>query len=312
MWNDKYACENANANASVRAVAFIVTKPQELLAATAIVAQFGSATKCSLLFVGIFHGAQPIFERLPACEIGWAEKIWFDNYKACLQHCRNEQYDEIVFDGDVGFKRGVDLLRLTLVNKMSTISVYEEGLGAYRNDLYSGIKKSIFSFCGIGVNFGANRLTRKMYVYDPVEYLQMVDVPAKEVVGIILPFYQLFVTYRNAWMKTFDLDALSSDLGRNVNRECKIYLSSWTIDNKILKRLSEDGKSTTILKVHPRIKNSQDELKEHVHLVCPQHVPAEILIFLASEAFETVEVFHHGSSTERYVICENVRFQRLQ
>lgn len=296
----------------MKKIAFIVTKPQELLVAMAILEQLKSNNNiCIFLFVNCFFGADIVFQRLTEARGLWDSALYFESYNDVLKHCERSSYDEISFDGDVGFKRNIQLLRLKFFSPHSILTVYEEGLGVYRNNFYFGLKKFIFKFLGVGINFGGHWLSSKIYLFEPEDYLSSVEQPSREVVEIDCSIINLFVKKNSLLSDIFGLGKLNKIFSSLENSErCDIYLTNWSVDSEFLLNL-EGRNSFRILKLHPRLPKDGFVSKESPFFVCPQSIPAELLILTAMAHFNDVVVIHHGSSAARYLNDAPIKFELL-
>lgn len=277
----------------------IVTKPQELLAILSLKEQKNNSD-FTIIFVSCFTGSKKILDNIkihlsPEIKIIGVEKYW-----EALNLAKRDDYDEIIIDGDVGFQRMKQLIKITRIINSPIISVYEEGVGVYRNDFYFGVKKFIFKLLGIGINFGGNILTKKIYVFDKNLYEKSVEKKPGSIEEIKTKIPTLYEKKYDILKKIFDLEKIEKKINQSKYNECDIYLTDWNIDSNAVKNLN-NSKNLKIIKIHPRIK--KEEFKEDIRntTICPQQIPAELLIIDLSKKFSKVNVFHHGSTCAWYL-----------
>lgn len=290
---------------------FIITKPLQLMVVMAIIEQLPAEIGKELIIVDAFFGAKKIAEKLITSNPKWQSAVFCQNPSSAFKYCRKRQYDSVFLDSDVGFSKNIDLFRLKLSNFKTNIVVYEEGLGSYRTNLYYGPKKLIFSLLGIGVRFGGNWLTSKIYLFQPSEYTNKFRVKVENVIQIKTNISQIIQKYNCEFDKLFELTELKSNLsGKFFDCNCGIYLTSWNLNSDAMSWL-RNGKFCRVIKIHPHIKKLDAYVAEQFDAFVSPTIPAEVLITIASDLFERVRVLHHGSSVVRYINIKNVQFEML-
>ena len=291
--------------------AFVITKPLQLMVVMAIIEQLPAEIIKELLVVDVFFDAKKITAVLGEAKYKWKSAVFFQDKISAFRYCRGRKYNSVFLDSDVGSRNNIDLIALKLHSPQTILAVYEEGLGTYRNDLYRGLKKKILSALGIGVYFGGNWLTQKLYLYSPDEYKKKIGKETCELVRIETPIPELIKNNEALIDRLFEIYALKSQIisRRDVSNEsCDIYLSGWNIDSKVVDSFPAID-SFRILKPHPHIKKIPERIWSQFEIVVSPSVPAEMLITVASFLFAEVRVLHHGSSVMRYVSIENVKFR---
>jgi hypothetical protein len=290
----------------MKPIAFIVSKPLQLLMVLSIVGQLRAEKKTHLVIVDSFANAKVVCDNMRLIDwtfgdfaIHFADTMT-DAYAFVL--CENE-IGTLFIDSDVGFRRHLSLVRMKLQRPSLKIIVYEEGIGTYRTDLYAGMKAWIFPLLGIGVHFGGNYLTDGIYVCNPVAYLRAFPNFKKTVVGIDQGPTEIILKLTSAIYSIFGYKIIKN----TTNQICNIYLSNWNIDFEFVKKFSKytgDG----YVKLHPHIKS---EITFDGLLVVGNSIPAEILIIDAMKNYREVNVFHHGSSVCDYLRDQSINFTEI-
>lgn len=278
---------------------FIITKPLQLMVVMCILEQLPKSILIDLLIVDYFEDAKGLSERLSKIIPDGKIVNFFHDHKKAFSWAMTQKYDKFFIDSDVGFLKNISIICLALLSRRTIISVYEEGHGTYRNDLYVGLKREILRYSGCGVNFGGNWFTKELYIYKPEEYTQ--PIRAKKI-RIIKNISSLL----NERQQVFDYLFNSKEIFKNIRpkennlKKCTIYLTNWTVDYgqiEILRKATD----LLIVKPHPHLRNYELLNKYEDILLIKGSLPAEILILWISGQFEKVEVYHHGSSVVRYL-----------
>lgn len=291
--------------------AFIVTKPLQFMVAMSVVENIPKKIEKILIVIDSFFGAQDVAERINNSELGWKNVLFFSKAEEGIRYCTNKGFDSVFLHADLGVKKYFQLLLLKVVKRGVRIAVYEEGLGSYRTDLYSGLKKAVLKFFGIGVFFGDCFLTDDVYLYSPVEYLEKIKPKKNKTIKIKKSISNLILDHQKNFSYIFQISELNSLFECVADRSfCVIYLTGWIWEAKILEYFNIDG-AYKVLKFHPHIKNLDKEMVEKFDVSVSPSVPAEILITLIANIFQKVDVIHHGSSIERYLSLGNVEFKRV-
>lgn len=292
-------------HAGVRDTAFIVSQPLQILIAISIIRQKRSEKKSCLIIVGTFFDAHQIFERMKLIdwEMGGIFIVFFDSHEEAHLYIKENEFDNLFTDGDVGVRKYRDLLLMKASRRSLKINVYEEGLGTYRPDLYSGAKKLILNLLGVGTNFGGCSLTSSLYVLDPDSYRKIFPRYRCDVKKIDLSPMDIIKLYFNELSHIFGHCAVApKSFG-----VCHIYLSGWSIDFDFLHKFS-NLPGDKYIKLHPRVKLDVDE---NWGTRISRSVPAEMVLIDLKEKYNEVNVYHHGSSAERYFNENDVVFIRI-
>ena len=282
--------------------AFLISKPLQLMIALCVVQQNEWSTKPVFVILDAFNGAGEVAKKLLHEFNKFQSPIFFTSRKAALAFVKKEKLAHLFIDSDVGFKNFMSLAVQKLSNPKLLIYVYEEGLGTYRSDLYSGFKKNVLSFFGVGTFFGGCRFVSSIYLYCVQEYIDKFPSKKFKVTAIQKDISSLLIENRSSLKRVFGFDDVK--LGKVKASSCSLYLSDWQIDEKFLlyfKSLNGD----LFVKPHPNIRNING-------LVGVQtiggNIPAELVIANLMESYEYVYVFDHQSSVRRYISGKNLIF----
>ncbi|MBK61648.1 MAG: hypothetical protein CL575_01650 [Altererythrobacter sp.] len=276
--------------------AFIVTKPLQFMIADMIAAQHHGGEPVDFLIVDLFAGASQFVERFNRLDRPGQRAIYFAEQPAAYAHAAETDYGVVHTNCDVGFRIHRMLKRL----KGKSVRVYEEGVGTYRNDLYSGFRRRFLEKRGIGTVFGGSNMAHFVYVFDPARYYQSVQ----GVRAIPMPINGTLAGYVEA-----NRDSLCYLFGTGLQvpseEHATIYLTSWDVDQSVVEELQARGRF--FIKPHPHRKDAEAGPN-----VLPGGVPAEVLIPMLAQAHPSLTVYHHGSSAAHYLAgMPGVEFKRL-
>lgn len=289
----------------MRDTAFIVTKPLQLLVALAIIKQLNVQEKTYLIIVDSFYNAKLVYERIRSADWEFSETSveFFQSLDGAYHFAGECGAKSLFIDADVGVRKYFTLLRLKLKRRIQNINVYEEGLGTYRIDLYAGTKKTLLDLVGIGTRFGGCSLTNCIHLYEPETYrknfpkhkasIKKIKYRPKDIIQLYFPHLNYI----------FDGDNITN----NSSESCHVYLSSWHVDYNFMKIFSSLP-GDKYLKLHPHIKTIE---KINCGTLASRTAPAEMILMSLKEKYRFVNVFHHGSSVERYISAKNINFIRV-
>lgn len=288
---------------------FIVTKPLQLMVAMAIFEQLDDRVVKHILLVDNFACAHEVYLRLRELR----HRNWVIHYfaeeKLAYAFSIKSRFDKLFIDSDVGLRQHLTLMKLAVLSPKTVLAVYEEGLGSYRSDLYSGAKAAVLQFFGCGIFFGGNRQTKEFYLFEPQQCTNTVR--AKKI-KIVCGIARLISANRTLLEATFgSFDDLTKIIQKRNSDDCLIYLTSWTVEDDRIDALCR-GVGTVIVKPHPHIK-ALDAAKWSARcFLAPAGLPAEMIIDSVAAAFDNVTVMHHGSSVGRYLNFPNVKFELVE
>ena len=284
---------------------FIVTKPLQLMVSLSIIKQLDVAIRSHIIIVDAFAGAKGVADRLLASKgIFFGLSVEFiHSIPRAYRILRQQPYSNIFIDADVGVRKGIDLFRIWIANSKVKINVYEEGVGTYRNDIYSGVRKKLVEMFGFSTYFGGFILTSNIYIYNIEKYKSSFSKSKTKAIKIRKNINSFINENYKEITDIFSYRPITSDGGDS----CIIYLSNWKLDKKVIKKLSRIT-DRLYVKPHPHIV-ADFELSENNMI--PAEFPAEIVIMDLIRLYKKVYVYHHGSSVKNYVKSSSVNYIEL-
>lgn len=282
--------------------AFIITKPLQFMIAASIIDQLGIAASSDLLVTNTFSAAEVFASQYHELGPRWGNLWLFEDIPAAHEYARRKRaYKCLFIDSDPGIQKAIQLLRFKVTNPSASIMVYEEGEGTYRNDLYTSPKREILHFAGVGAAFGGSRLSSGIFVFKPDEYRQRVG----RFGGT--PF-QIEPTLLSFIVSNYgDLSALFSTpkIESAGETTCNLYLGNWDFHLDEIAELARLS-GQFFFKPHPHLK-ALPPMPDGVEQL-PGGVPVELIIISLLDKFERVNVYHHGSSVQRYLSIDRINY----
>jgi hypothetical protein len=280
--------------------AFIVTKPLQLVIAIIIQRQLDIEEQSTTIIVDAFYDAIGTADRLLNNPSYKGTVIFERDHLAAYITARGQQFNNLYIDTDVGLKK---YLQLTLHHRNQNISVYEEGIGTYREDLYGKLRKFALNLIGAGTHFGGCYLTSRIFLFNPTLYKEN------------FPFSKCNVTTINTSLQDFIsknlpfLNELFNESNLRIahsNSEINLYLTNWEIDKELIENF-KNIPGHNFIKPHPHLKSKNLYYPRSITLVS-QSIPAELFVVAALYSNNTVNVYHHGSSSQIYLSSRKLRF----
>lgn len=286
--------------------AFLITKPLQLMIALAIAEQDDFENKPTFVIVDLFSGAREVAANLSCDFVQLQRPIYFPSRDLALSYLSSQNFDNIFIDSDVGLKNFLSIALLKINNPQIAIHVYEEGLGTYREDLYSGFKRAIFNRIGVGTYFGACRFVKSIYVFCPQEYVDNFSSNScrvREIEGGLLKF---LMGNSDEFKRLFNFEGVKC--GVQSHSICSLYLSGWRVSEEFLDHFQK-GEGDLYMKLHPHIKGGL--LVDGIQCI-DASVPAELVLMDLMMKYQLVNVYDHNSSVRRYVVGSKVAFHSVE
>lgn len=285
-------------------VGFVATKPLQIMNSINVWRQLGSP-RAILYIAPLFSESAAVAKRLYAENPGFAMISMVRSRVAAVVSLAANGVDRIFLDSDVGIKTPLAMRVARLIQPRVRFSLYEEGTGLIEippEDAPGRVSQTL----GAIMAFGESPLTEEVWTYHPAAVKRRL--PDMKTLGISQTLSEFVRTNRDLLIRVF-WPSYAADVGAWPDSSCCLYLSSWEVHPQAYNYLARSA-AFTIWKLHPHI---QDPLAvpEHVDQVIPSGVPAELLIMEMARTFDSVEVLHHGSSTEMYMRPPNVRFRHV-
>lgn len=285
--------------------AFIVTKPIQLLVVLAVLEQEVFHKKVTLFFCDSFINAQNVERRFRRAINGRMHSCFCKSRIHAINLAAGKGFDVLYVDSDVGVQHYIALLRFKLRNPFCLVNVFEEGLGTYNEDAYTGLKKVILKTLGVGGNFGGNIFTTNIYVYKPDEYIAKFQEQRKKAKLIETSIWSLIGINSELFKKTFNI--INHSGAGDKNSFCYVYLTGHLIDYDFINKFKiKDGQ--LFIKYHPHLKNiHQIEGIEALN----SSAPVECIIHEFLHTYDNIVIYDHYSAARRYVIDPRVSFKLI-
>jgi hypothetical protein len=285
-------------------VAFIIERPLQLMISLAIISQIKiDKSKIEILVVNEFANAKDVSENIYS--VLGIKSILFETYRDAFIFSVRQKYDRLFIHWDVGFRTQFRLGLLKLNNPRLMLSVFEEGVGTYKDSIYSGIRESILRLIGFPIKVGTSRFTNDVYVYERDRYLENSRSQTREVHQISKKLHESVLDEMPIYLNIFNGHCLRSI--KKMHDSCIIYLTGWVFKEEKARELFKEN-CQNIIKLHPHC-TATSNIPGVFNV--PSGIPAEILITICSNIFSKVVVYHEGSSTEMYFRAENVFFRSI-
>lgn len=292
-------------------VAFIVTKPLQIMICMAICDQLELSQRSHLLVVTSFHEAEAVLQRIREHDPRWLSVSAYLTRRDAVVECVARAYEMVFVDTDVGPQSAWELRRLKKSVPGVMLCVYEEGLGTYRDDLCSARGVVLMRALGASTHFGGLAVTDEIWLFQPELYASQFPRTAHKV-RAIEPNLDVWISTNRQLLESAFLGApLDHIFPENARGgRCALYLTSWTWRPELCETITSWG-GPAILKMHPHIEEDAPALAALFDVVVPARVPAELVVLALARRFDDVAVFHHGSSTAAYVYPRNVTYFKM-
>lgn len=291
-------------------VGFIVATPLQILIALAIIEQIcQNSEEIDILVFDYFEHSSMVSRRANVEFRGRFRFLNFVEYFDAIKYAELKKYDHLLLHWDVGFKTNLYIRYLKFFSPTTKISIFEEGIGTYRDDIYNTKKKKIFEILGLPTNVGGHSKIDQIFVYDPKLYISNVSQPSKKIICINNSVSDIINKYKFALIAIFDPNGFIINFAKKIKSKCIIYLTSYEVSHWAI-RYIESQESLAMLKPHPHLKDLEMVTSSNVE-VCPGGIPVELLIEVIKKDFHQITILHHGSSAQRYIRVDNVQFIHL-
>jgi hypothetical protein len=198
---------------------------------------------------------------------------------------------------------------LLYVVPCKNIFIYEEGISAYRTDMFkktAGYKRKIRKLLGISEYAGLHPRAKGIYVYCKGKYLKTFSSLEKErnlnPLPFNVPFHKMIENNLELALEIFQFDAEQTFAGIK-NKKVLFYITSWPLDENVLRKLHHIEYDFYIIKPHPHIReiNLPKNWKSNKTLIIESVILAEFLIEILIERNNILDIYHHNSSAVMYL-----------
>lgn len=287
------------------AVGFVATKPLQIITSMIVARQLdlGPAT---LSVVPTFDEAAAVIARLHEHDTGFADVHRARHRTTALVALARRGASYVLLDSDVGLRTPVAMWLARALRPDVRLALYEEGLSLLEPDPDQHPNR-VFAALGAVCSLGEGRLTQEIWTYSPDAV--RARLPQARCVRRIETSVQTFMAERRDVLAAVFWPSREDEVQRWSGRRCCLYLSSWQVEPRVFDHLDQSG-AFTVCKFHPHLRDVTVRPRG-VAQVVPAAVPAELLILDLAEAFDDVEVWHHGSTVAHYVSSPRVRFRHV-
>lgn len=286
--------------------AFIITKPIQLLMVLAILKQEVFHDKIIIYFCDSFYDAENVERRFKEEVKGKIISYVCKNRIHAIECALNKSLDNLYLDSDVGVQHYIALTGFKLRNPFCRISIFEEGLGTYHVDSYTGIMKLILRMLGIGSYFGDYMLTSNVYLYHPALYFEKFPKRKNQTIQIKNSIWSIIDDNKKLLKETFNIRLDYKKFGNG--KKCNIYLTGHSINYKFLENF-KNYEGALFIKYHPHIKKHAEI--EGVNILNPS-APVECILFELLENYENILIFDHQSASRLYVFDSRIKFLSIK
>ena len=272
---------------------FLVTKPLQFMVCSALSERLN--LRGMLLVVDSFYGAKEFSEKSELLKY-FSDVVFFSTIqKAFVFLIKSKGISRVYIDSDYGVQKNVMFLIIKLLNRKVQINVYEEGNGIYRNDLVQGrLKKMAYHFLPLSASLGGSPFIEYIYVIDKNKYTSLRPELSAKAIDIDIDF----ANWINGNIeKLISLFGGWKEIKSPLVRECILYVTNWEIDTTVVDHLSNQERCFFI-KPHPHIKEL--DINESINVINPG-LPVEVVLIKLLDIFDTVDVYHSGTSALDYV-----------
>lgn len=284
---------------------FVAGTPLHVMISLSLIRQLNLYNNSHLKIIDYFAGAEGVFERFSGLDWDYSgvKVSLFDSHRRAYLDCIKDKTEQLYIDSDASFQRHLDLIAIKSLRPRMKINVFEDGVGSYRTDLYSGVKKRIFGLLGVGTFLGGSPFTQSIFIYEKERYRETFPTAKCNAVSIDETLFETIARLEPYLHRIF---SYTPNL-RPQSDKCVVYLSNHHIHTGLIEGL-RSAEGDVFVKLHPRIKRF-DSIPGIEFL--DNNVPAEVILRYLSDIYKDIEVHHHGSSAEQYIVAEKIRFVRI-
>lgn len=283
-----------------RGVAFIATKPLQVIVSMVLRDQLGLRGTAALHVVDNFDGARDVANRLRDTDDWLSVDLHADRQVALREASKRSK--RIFLDRDVGMRMFLEMLAVRM-RTGSRFSVYEEGISSYdKVSELSPKHQALLRVVGGASIHGRSRFTSELWLFRPEE----APLPSRLVPRLRRIEERLSAYVSKHRAELVQLFWPSEHLPAGGPR-CNVYLPGWEPNLGIARSIVGLG-DDSLLKLHPHTRAKDPVQDLSFTYSVPASVPAELILPELSARYEQVEVHHHDSSVVLYAELDNVVF----
>jgi hypothetical protein len=288
---------------------FVVAKPLQFIVVRSIMKQISGDSV--ILLVGKFQKSGDFFDFIKSSFSDFREVLYFNSIREAIFYPKVNKVHRLYLPSDIGFIRGVELFLLKLTTSKVCISIYEEGRGFYRKDLYKGIKKILLDKMGFGVYFGGSFFTQNVLVYHKVKYQSLFPSILKKIELIELSLLETILNKMSNYDSWYYDKFLKNFIGtKKVN--VIFFTSCRMIDfEKQIEIFKKNFPKVDCVyyKLHPLdFSSNSDSLLGANFLKFPERIPTEYFLLKLLSMHIQINVYHYNSSIAFYLDGCDINF----
>lgn len=193
-------------------VCFLASKPLQLIICLMLKECLAKEVAATCVLIRSFEGVDDVANRMVSLNV-FDNLLVFDGKTEAYEFLSKQRFDSLFIDSDVGFRRFFDLRKIR--PKVKRLFVYEEGIGTYRSDLYSGFKKMLLDRVGVATSFGSSGFVDLIYLFHPERYERIFKTGKSVAIGCDLADF--LCKNKFVW-KIFDADRIGDEGGFFVSK----------------------------------------------------------------------------------------------
>lgn len=259
-----------------------------------------------LIIENKFNDARLFYERVARFDTDWDEVIFAeDRSKVFLLTWRKYRVENVYYYLDFMFRASMMLLALNCRN----IYVYEEGISAYRSDIFRKtpkFKRVLRKLIGLSEYPGLHPRTRGIYVYRKEKYIstfsELAGKKKLRPLSFVQPFNDMISNNMELAVKLFGIDKNHPVCGLK-GKSILVYLTSWPLNENALDSIAISEYDHFIIKPHPHITDFvlPASWVSPKTIVIDSLILPEFLIRLLTDQGNQLSIYHHNSSAVMYL-----------
>tara|TARA_R110000851_G_scaffold135045_1_gene270420 strand:- start:8632 stop:9591 length:960 start_codon:yes stop_codon:yes gene_type:complete len=290
---------------------FICSKPLHFFNAASIVRDYRIEVAKVIVVDQAISDCESFYEFVYSNYLGcvFSEVVFFPSYELAIKSVGEKFRGELFVEDD-----RVSLYYLFKKVNHEVLLVYEEGMGTYLGHYkyflsWAGYLRWYISsiFFGCGLDFGASRTTKHIFVRYPEIFKKLKPKLADKVKRMPGHISEIKL------LKYEILEYCSDDFKKIVakermNEDVALILGTWGgLRDEDFESISAKGHGEILYKSHP---HDHVEINKFTGVREYAWLPAEAMILFLANAYETVTVYHYSSSVCFYKgdLPGNVRF----
>ncbi|UUV21273.1 hypothetical protein [Paenimyroides aestuarii] len=285
---------------------YIATKPLQYYNCLNIAS---NKTNNTIIIVNSFYNAIEFSRKVGKANF-WDRSVFFNNLKEAYDFLSKsiKKNDLIFVDSDYGLQNFI--FQLKVVIKGGVIFVYEEGIGSYRDNLYT-LHKNLFArnimkfFFRKFNHYGSSILCSGIYLYRINYHKEIFPNYRKKRFAFPNNLIENLIDYR------YHLSEYSNIQIDNKINKIIIYLSSWKFNKSALKYISKSENTINIIKPHPHMLEIDEEFIENFDILLSPDILFELFIINLFDSKRKIIIYHEGSSSVENLEVLNLNFKKL-